>query len=149
MIALASDHGGFSLKQAIIKRLEDQNIEFKDYGCYDGKSCDYSDFALLACEAVVSGEAERAILICGTGIGISIAANKVMGMRAAVCTDEFTTKYTRLHNDANAMCLGARVTGEGVALEMVDTFLSTPFEGGRHKARIDKVAAIERSQRLK
>ena len=148
MIAIASDHGGYYLKQAVMNHLTETGIAFRDYGCYDDKSCDYADFALPACTAVTSGEAERAILICGTGIGISIAANKVIGIRASVCTDAFTTKYTRLHNDANALCLGARVTGEGVALEMVDIFLETPFEGGRHQTRIDKIAAIERDQRL-
>lgn len=149
MIALASDHGGFGLKQAVKKHLEAKGIEYRDYGCYDASSCDYPDYAVPACEAVVSGEAEKGILICGTGIGISIAANKVVGIRAAVCTDEFTTKYTRKHNDANVLCMGARVTGEGVALEMVDTFLSTEFEGGRHTTRIQKVAEIERNQHIK
>lgn len=146
MIALASDHGGYPLKQTIIAHLDSLGIQYKDFGCYSTESCDYPDYAEPACQSVVSGESEKAILICGTGIGISIAANKVHGIRAAVCTDEFMAKYTRKHNDANALCLGARVIGPGVAEEIVDIFLNTAFEGGRHSNRIAKIVEIENRQ---
>ncbi len=143
MIALASDHGGFQLKEAIKAHLEEQNIPYEDFGCHDETSCDYPDMAYPACKAVVEGKCEKAILCCGTGIGISMAANKVKGIRAAACSDYFSAKYTRLHNDANALCLGGRVVGVGLALELCDVFLSTPFEGGRHTRRIEKLTEIE------
>lgn len=143
MIALAADHGGYALKEEVRKWLDEQKIEYKDFGSFDGASCDYSDVAEPACSAVVSGECERALLFCGTGIGISMAANKVRGIRAACCSDYFSAKYTRLHNDANALCLGGRVVGVGLAIELVDAFLHTEFEGGRHQRRIDKLAALE------
>ena len=144
MIAITSDHGGFSLRKEIIRYFEDNNIEYKDYGCPDESSCDYPDYAIPACNAVVSGEAEKAILVCGTGIGMSIAANKIKGIRAAVCGDYFSAKYTRLHNDANVLCLGERTVGAGLALELVDVFLNTGFEGGKHQRRIDKISELER-----
>ncbi len=143
MIALASDHGGFQLKEAIKAHLEEQNIPYKDFGCQSEASCDYPDMAYPACKAVVNGECEKAILCCGTGIGMSMAANKVKGIRAAACSDYFSAKYTRLHNDANALCLGGRVVGVGLAFELCDVFLSTPFEGGRHSRRIEKLTEIE------
>lgn len=149
MLALASDHGGFQLKQEVKKHLDARGIPYKDFGCYEESSCDYPDVALSACDAVVSGECEKALLFCGTGIGISIAANKVNGIRACACSDYFSAKYTRAHNDANALCLGGRVTGPGLACELVDIFLDTPFEGGRHQNRIDKIAAIEKRERTK
>ncbi len=143
MIALGSDHAGFPLKEAIKKHLEDRGIEYKDCGAYSTDSVDYPYQAKKACDTVVSGECEKAILCCGTGIGISMAANKVKGIRAACCTDYFSAKYTRLHNDANALCLGARVIGEGAAMELVDVFLDTAFEGGRHQRRVDQITEIE------
>ena len=137
MIAIASDHAGFNLKEKIKQHLEDLKFEVKDFGTYDTGSCDYPVFAKKACEAVLSDECDKAILICGTGIGMSMAANKIRGIRAAVCTETYMAKYTRLHNDANVLCMGARVIGDGVALEITDTFITTGFEGGKHKRRID------------
>ena len=144
MIAVSSDHAGFSLLQEIIRHLEESGIEYKNYGCKDRTSCDYPDCAVPACRAVVSGEAEKAVLVCGTGIGMSLTANKIKGIRAAVCGDYFSAKHTRLHNDANVLCLGERVVGPGLALELVDVFLKTEFEGGKHKRRIDKIAELEK-----
>lgn len=144
MIALASDHGGYALKETIKQHLTQRNIPFKDYGCFSEASVDYPDMAKLACDAVVGGECEKALLFCGTGIGISMAANKIKGIRAACCSDCFSAKYTRLHNDANALCLGGRVVGPGLAIELVDLFLDTPFEGGRHQGRIAKLCALEK-----
>ena len=144
MIALAADHGGFQLKEAVKAWLEGQGIPYRDFGTHSEASCDYADMALPACKAVVEGSCEKALLFCGTGVGISMAANKVKGIRAACCSDYFSAKYTRLHNDANALCLGGRVVGPGLAIELVDVFLHTAFEGGRHQRRIDKIAAIER-----
>ncbi len=144
MIALASDHGGFALKEEIKKHLDEKGIAYEDFGCDSPASCDYPDMAKPACEAVVSGRCEKALLFCGTGIGISMAANKIKGIRACACSDAFSAKYTRLHNDANALCLGGRVVGPGLAIELVDLFLETPFEGGRHQLRVDKVMALEK-----
>ena len=143
MIALGADHGGYFLKEEIKKHLDEKGIEYKDFGTYSSDSVDYAKFAYKTCQSVTSGECEKAILCCGTGIGISMAANKVKGIRAACCSDWFSAKYTRLHNDANALCLGGRVVGAGLALEMVDVFLSTEFEGGRHQRRVDQITAIE------
>ncbi len=137
MIALAADHAGYMLKEKIKKHLEALKFEVCDYGTDSDESCDYPVFAKKACAAVVSGQCDRAILICGTGIGMSMVANKIKGIRAAVCTETFAAKYTRLHNDANVLCMGARILGEGVATEITDTFVSTEFEGGKHKRRID------------
>ncbi|MBE6789011.1 MAG: ribose 5-phosphate isomerase B [Ruminococcaceae bacterium] len=143
MIAIASDHGGFKLKGAIIKFLAENGYEYKDFGTNSTESCDYADFAKAVALSVKSGECEKGILVCGTGIGMSLAANKVKGIRAALCGDYFSAKYTRLHNDSNIICLGERVTGEGLALELVDVFLKTEFEGGRHALRIEKIAKME------
>lgn len=143
MIALGADHGGFELKEAIKKHLDERKIEYIDCGTYSEESVDYAPIALKTCKKVISGECEKAILCCGTGIGISMAANKVKGIRAACCSNYFGAKYTRLHNDANALCLGGRVIGVGLALELVDVFLDTEFEGGRHQHRIDQIAEIE------
>ena len=140
---MAADHGGFALKEQVKQWLEEQKIPYHDFGTLDGASCDYPDMAAAACDAVVSGACEKALLFCGTGIGISMAANKIKGIRAACCSDYFSAKYTRMHNDANALCLGGRVVGAGLAIELVDVFLHTAFEGGRHQRRIDKVAALE------
>ena len=140
MLALASDHGGFALKKAIKTHLEKRGIAYHDYGCYSEDSCDYPDFGRPAALAVASGECDRGILICCTGIGISITANKVPGIRAALCGDCFSAEATRLHNDANILAMGARVVGEGLALKIVDTFLDTPFSNDeRHKRRIAKI----------
>ncbi len=140
MIGVGSDHGGFELKQAVCRHLEQRGLEYKDFGTYSNESCDYPDFGKAVARAVASGECESGIIICGTGIGISIAANKVPGIRAALCGDCFSAEATRLHNDANILALGARVVGEGLALKIVDTFLDTPFSNDeRHKRRIAKI----------
>lgn len=140
MIALGSDHGGFGLKQEIIKHLEERGLEYKDYGTYSEASCDYPEFAKAVAHAVADGECEKGILICGTGIGISITANKVRGIRAALCHDCFSAEATRLHNDANILAMGARVVGPGHALKIVDTFLDTPFSNDeRHIRRISQI----------
>ena len=142
-IALGSDHGGYALKCDIIQLLEKLGHEYKDFGCYSTESCDYPDFGEAAARAVASGEYDRGIVICTTGIGISIAANKVKGIRAALCGDCYSAEMTRRHNDANILAMGARVLGPGLALKIVDTFLKFDFEGGRHQRRIDQIADIE------
>ena len=143
MLAIGSDHGGFALKQAIKKHLESRRIDYRDYGAYSEESCDYPDFGRAVALAVASGEAEQGIVICGTGIGISITANKVPGIRAALCGDCFSAEATRSHNDANILALGARVVGEGLALKIVDTFLDTPFSNDeRHIRRIRKIEGL-------
>lgn len=140
MIAIGCDHGGFELKQEIIKYLEEQNLAYKDYGCYDTASVDYPEYAKKVANAVVSKEAEKGILICGTGIGISIAANKVKGIRAALCHDCFSAQATREHNDANVLAMGGRIVGPGLAVKIVDIFLNTPFsEDERHIRRISQI----------
>ena len=143
-IAIACDHGGYLLKQAVIRHLEENGYTYKDFGCDSTESVDYPDYAVPACRAVTSGDCDCAILICGTGIGMSLCANKVHGIRAACCSDTFSARMTRLHNDANALCLGARVIGEGLALDMIDLFLTTEFMGGRHAQRVEKVMNIEK-----
>ena len=127
MIAIGSDHGGFELKQEIMAHLKKRGLEYRDFGTYTPESCDYPVYGKAVAHAVASGECERGILICGTGIGISITANKIPGIRAALCTDCFCAEATRLHNDANILALGGRVVGPGLALKIVDTFLDTPF----------------------
>ena len=140
MIALGSDHGGYALKQEIMKHLEERGIEYKDCGCYSEASCDYPEYAHAVGKAVASKECELGILICGTGIGISIAANKIKGVRAALCHDCFSAQATKEHNDANILAMGARVVGAGLALKIVDTFLDTPFSNDeRHIRRIAKI----------
>ena len=140
MIALGSDHGGFDLKQRVKAYLDEKHIPYKDYGCDSKESCDYPIFGKAAAEAVASGECEKGIVICTTGIGISIAANKVPGIRCALCGDCFSAKATRLHNNANVLALGALVTGPGLALEIVDIFLDTPFsEEERHSRRVSQL----------
>ena len=143
MIAIGSDHGGFQLKKELIAHLEEQGIAYKDFGCYDEKSVDYPDIALAVGKAINDGECEKGVLVCGTGIGISMAANKIKGIRAALYHDYFSAKYTRLHNDANVICFGGRVIGPGLACELLDIFLVTEFEGGRHARRVEKVMEIE------
>ena len=143
-IALACDHGGYNLKNDIYAYLEECDYEVVDFGCDGLKSCDYPDFALPAAEAVASGECDRGIVICSTGIGVSIVANKVPGVRCAHCHDVYCAKFTRLHNDANMLAMGEKVVGKGYALQIVEAFLSTEFEGGRHQRRVDKITAIEK-----
>ena len=143
MIAIGSDHGGFALKQEIMKHLEERKLEYIDFGTYSSDSCDYPQYGAAVGRAVADGSCERGILICGTGIGISISANKIHGVRAALCGDCFSAEMTRRHNDANIVALGARVVGPGLALKIVDTFLDTPFEGGRHARRIEQMMALE------
>lgn len=147
MIAIGSDHGGFELKQAVMKHLEEKGLEYKDFGTFTSDSCDYPIYGEAVANAVVSGECEKGIVICGTGIGISIAANKVKGARAALCGDCFSAEFTRRHNDANILAMGARVLGEGLALKIVDTFFGTDFEGGRHARRVEMIAGIEERNR--
>lgn len=137
MIALGCDHGGFALKQEIIAYLEKEGLEYRDYGCYDDAPCDYPVYGKAVAHAVADGICDKGILLCGTGIGISLAANKVRGIRAAVCTDCFTAEATRLHNDANILAMGGRVVGPGLAVKIADTFLHTEFSGNeRHIRRI-------------
>lgn len=140
MIAIGSDHGGFELKQKVIRHLEEKGLSYKDVGCVDKSSCDYPVFGRAAAEAVASGDCEKGIVICTTGIGVSIAANKVKGIRCALCSDVFSAMMTRLHNDANMLALGAGIVGDMLALEIVDTFLGTEFTGEeRHCRRIDLI----------
>ena len=143
MIAIACDHGALALKEAIKKHLTERGLTYRDFGTDSTASCDYPDFAGPAAEAVASGECDRGILVCGTGIGISIAANKVKGIRAALCSDCFSAEMTRRHNNANMLAMGARVIGGGLALKIVDTFLQTGFDGGRHARRVDLISAME------
>lgn len=143
MIVIGSDHGGFSLKEEIKKHLEARGTQYVDIGCHNTNSVDYPDIAKEACQKITDSQCEMGILICGTGIGISMAANKVKGIRAACCSDCFSAKYTRLHNNANVLCMGGRIVAPGLAEMMVDLFLDTQFEGGRHQRRIDKITAIE------
>ena len=142
-IALACDHGGLAFKNTLLTYLREKGHEVADFGTCTPDSCDYPDFVLPAAEAVASGACERGIVVCTTGIGVSIAANKVKGIRCAHCHDTYSAKYTRLHNDANMLAFGQKVIGEGLMLEIVDIFLSTGFEGGRHQRRVDKIRAIE------
>ncbi|MBV4427639.1 ribose 5-phosphate isomerase B [Clostridium tyrobutyricum] len=142
-IALGSDHAGFPLKRKIMEHLKTKNIEFKDFGTFSEDSCDYPDFAERVGEQVASKNYEFGILVCGTGIGISISANKIPGIRAALCGDTFSAHASREHNDANVLALGQRVVGSGLAMDIVDTFLNAEFQGGRHKKRIDKITMIE------
>ena len=140
MIAIGSDHGGFALKQALMAHLDRRGLAYKDCGTYSEDSCDYPQYAKAVANAVVSDECERGILICGTGIGVSITANKIPGIRAALCGDCFSAEATRLHNDANILCMGARVVGEGLAFKIADTFLDTPFSNDeRHIRRISLI----------
>ena len=142
-IIIGCDHGGFELKNEIISHLEKRGIEVTDVGTYSTDSCNYPDYARALCKRIQSGEFERGILVCGTGIGISIAANKHNGIRAACCSDTFSARMTRMHNDANVLCMGGRVVGAGLACDMVDLFVDTEFEGGRHSARVALLTDIE------
>lgn len=142
-IAIAADHAGVALKAELVAELKKLGHTPTDFGPMDSTSVDYPDFATKVTGAISGGSASLGVLICGTGIGMSIAANKVHGIRAALCHTEFEARATRQHNDANVLCLGARVTGAGLAIEILKVFLATPFEGGRHQARVDKVKALE------
>ena len=140
MIAIGSDHGGFELKELIIRHLEEQGVDVNDMGCYDKSSCDYPVYGRAVAKAVADGSCEKGIVLCTTGIGISITANKVKGIRAALCADTLSAKLTRLHNDANVLALGAGIVGPNLAVEIVDTFLNTDFSGEeRHQRRIDGI----------
>lgn len=143
MIAIGSDHGGYALKQRVIRHLEERGIPYKDVGCYSEDSCDYPVFGHAVAVAVAEGDCEKGIVVCTTGIGISIVANKVAGIRCALCADSLSAKLTRLHNDANVLALGGGIVGENLALEIVDTFLDTPFSGdARHQRRVNLIESV-------
>ena len=138
-IIIASDHGGFNLKTTIYNHLNELGYDIEDYGCYNTDSCDYPVYAKKVANEVSNNAELLGILVCGTGVGMSIAANKIKGIRAALCSDTFSARMTRMHNDSNILCLGERVIGQGLALDIVDTWLNTGFEGGRHQKRIDMI----------
>ncbi len=144
-IAVGCDHGGLEHKNAIAEHLKERGFEVTDYGIYEQVSVDYPDIAEKLCASITGGENQLGILVCGTGIGMSIAANKVNGIRAAACSEHFSAKFTRLHNNSNVLCLGGRVIGVGTAVELADLFVDTEFEGGRHQTRVDKITAIEKN----
>jgi ribose 5-phosphate isomerase B len=146
-IAIGSDHGGFLLKDEIVKYLKEKNIDFVDFGCFTKEPVDYPDIGQAVGEAVAAGGYDKGIICCGTGIGISISANKVPGVRAALCGDCFSAKASREHNDANVLALGERVLGAGLAKMIVDIWLSSEFQGGRHGRRVEKIAKIEEKYR--
>ncbi|MEW6447885.1 MAG: ribose 5-phosphate isomerase B [Bacillota bacterium] len=143
-LAIGSDHGGFRLKQEIVKVLGEEGIEFRDFGTFSSESCDYPDIAAAVAEAVSRKEFDKGILVCGTGIGVAITANKVPGIRAALCHDTFSARMSREHNDANILALGERVIGPGLAADIVRIWLKSEFAGGRHGRRVEKIAAIEK-----
>jgi len=145
-IVFASDHAGFSLKNKLMQLFADEGYTVSEVGTYSEESCDYPVFAEKACGEVLAGNADLSVLVCGTGVGMSIAANKIKGIRAACCSDIFSAKYTRLHNDANALCIGARVLGEGLAYELVKVFAETEYEGGKHARRVAMLTDIENKQ---
>lgn len=142
-VAIGCDHAGFDLKSAVVEVLKNADVELIDFGTYDHNSVDYPDYGARVGKAVVTGEADRGIVICGTGIGISIAANKIPGVRAALCHDPYSARMSRAHNDANVLALGARVVGPGLAASIVEAWLDTEFEAGRHSGRVDKIHGIE------
>ncbi|MGN0622332.1 MAG: ribose 5-phosphate isomerase B [Oscillospiraceae bacterium] len=143
-IAIGNDHAAPELKLAVIEHLKEKGLECVDFGCAVGEKCDYPDAAKTVCESVTSGECDLGILICGTGVGMSMAANKVKGIRAACCSEPFSARLTREHNNANVLCFGARVVGEGTAMDLVDAFVDTPFSfEERHENRIAKITALE------
>ena len=143
MIAIGSDHGGYALKQRVMRHLEEAHIPYEDMGCHSQERFDYPVYGHAVARAVAEGRCEKGIVICTTGIGISIAANKHPGVRCALCADSLTAKLTRQHNDANMLAMGAAITGEALAERILDVFLATEFEGGRHQRRVDKVTALE------
>ena len=142
-ISIASDHGGYALKQELIAYLQEKGHDVTDFGCHDTSSCDYPDFGEAAARAVASGACERGIVVCTTGIGISISANKVKGIRCALCSEPYSAEMTRRHNDANMLALGAGIVGPNLAERIVETFLTTGFEGGRHARRVGLIARME------
>lgn len=142
-IAIGSDHGGLELKEEIRKHLEDKGIDIKDFGTYSDDSVDYPDFGKKVSQSVANGEYDRGIVVCGTGIGISIACNKVKGIRCALCSDTYSAKMASMHNNANVIALGGRVIGKDLAKEIVDSFLKAEFQGGRHERRVNKIIDIE------
>ena len=145
MIVLAADHGGYALKEEVKQHLAQTGVEFVDVGTFSPDSVDYPDLAQAGAEKIISGECEKGLFFCGTGVGISMAANKIHGIRACCCSDYFSAKYTRLHNNANVLCMGGRVVGPGLACQLADVFLNTEFEGGgRHQKRVDKIMALEK-----
>ena len=148
MIAIACDHAALELKAEVIKMLNDRGLAYEDFGTYTADSCHYPIFGARAAQAVASGKCDRGILICGTGIGMSLVANKVKGIRCALCSDSYSAKMTRAHNDSNMLAMGARVIGVEVAKEIVAAWLDTPFEGGRHQARVDMITALENGETL-
>lgn len=143
MIGIGNDHGGYELKMHIKKLLESKGIEVKDFGTHNTDSVDYPDIAIPVCESVVNGECQCGILVCGTGIGMSIAANKINGIRAAHVTDSFSARMTKMHNNANVICLGGRITGPEIASDIVEAYLNAEFQGGRHENRVNKIMALE------
>ena len=145
-ITIGSDHAGYELKLKVIAHLQERGIEAIDVGTYSTDSCDYPDFASAVCKNVQNGVTELGILVCGTGIGMSMAANKHKGIRAAACSDTFSARLTRMHNDANVLCFGERVVGMGLALDLVDNFIDAEFEGGKHQRRVDMITAIEKDE---
>ena len=145
-ITIGSDHAGYELKLKVIDHLKERGIEAIDVGTYSTDSCDYPDFAHAVCKNVQEGVTELGILVCGTGIGMSMAANKHKGIRASACSDTFSARLTRMHNDANVLCFGERVVGMGLACDLVDNFIDAEFEGGKHARRVDMITAIEKDQ---
>ena len=145
-VALGCDHGAYQLKEAVKKHLDENGIPYRDFGTYGPESVHYPVFAHAVCEAVQKGEASCGVLLCSTGIGMSMAANKHRGIRAALCADTYSARFTRMHNNANVLCMGALTTGVGLALDILDTFLSNEFEGGRHQTRVDMVMAFEKTE---
>lgn len=146
MIAIGADHGGYEMKEQIKKYLDEKNLEYRDFGTYSTDSVDYPDYASYVCKAILSGECDKGILICGTGVGIGIAANKYDGIRCAICSEAFSAKMCRRHNNANVISFGGRVIGIETAKEIVDAFLENEFEGGRHENRVSKIMAIEKNR---
>ena len=144
MLAIGSDHGGYELKEHIKKYLDEKGVEYKDFGCHDESSVDYPDIAQAVCKSINDKESENGILVCGTGIGISIAANKIDGIRAAHCHDVYSAEMTKRHNNANVICMGGRVIGRELAFKIIDAWLGAEFEGGRHQTRIDKIHSLEK-----
>ncbi|MDD2418329.1 MAG: ribose 5-phosphate isomerase B [Oscillospiraceae bacterium] len=143
MIALACDHAALDMKKDIIELLNEMGLEYKDFGTYEQSSCDYPVFATRAARAVSSGECDRGIVICGTGVGMSLAANKVAGIRCVVCSEPYSAQLSRMHNDSNMLAFGARVIGSGTARMITKIWLETPFEGGRHQRRVDMITQVE------
>ena len=145
-LAIGADHGGYLLKEEVKKWLDGHGVAYEDFGTFSEASVDYPEIAAKVGHAIVDGKCDRGILVCGTGIGISIAANKIKGIRAAVCADEFCAEYCRRHNNANILCMGGRVLSTELALRMVELYLNTEFEGGRHQRRVDMFTALENEQ---